>query len=168
MRTRIISAFPGTGKSCFHKKHPDTTLDSDSSLFHWIENEDGTRKKNPDFPNNYIEHIKNGIGKYEFIFVSTHKIVRDALLDNCLFFYLLYPSVEYKDLYLQRYKERGSPESFISSVESNWEEWLWQFTRCSVGCKNIEMSFSVLELELKYLIASEQGDVTVETNETQS
>lgn len=37
MRTRIISAFPGTGKTYYHKMHPETTLDSDSSLFHWIE-----------------------------------------------------------------------------------------------------------------------------------
>ena len=36
MRTRIISAFPGTGKSFYHSYNKETTLDSDSSLFSWI------------------------------------------------------------------------------------------------------------------------------------
>ena len=90
MRTRIIAAFPGTGKTIYHQKHPDTTLDSDSSSFSWIE-KDGEKVRNPDFPNNYIAHIKENIGKYEFIFVSTHREVREALLDNCVFFYLVYP-----------------------------------------------------------------------------
>ena len=31
MKTRIISAFPGSGKSYYHNQHKETTLDSDSS-----------------------------------------------------------------------------------------------------------------------------------------
>ena len=88
MRTRIIAAFPGTGKSYVHKKHPNTTLDSDSSHFSWMI-KDGKKMRNPDFPYNYITHIRNNIGKYKFIFVSTHKEVREILLDNCIFFYLV-------------------------------------------------------------------------------
>ena len=45
MRTRIISAFPGTGKSYYHSNHKDTTLDSDSSLFSWIY-VDGIKQRN--------------------------------------------------------------------------------------------------------------------------
>jgi hypothetical protein len=41
-RTRIISAFPGTGKHTIIK----TTLDSDSSLFSWI-TIDGEKVRNP-------------------------------------------------------------------------------------------------------------------------
>jgi len=57
MRTRIISAFPGTGKSYYHNKHKETTLDSDSSNFSLVV-ENGEKKRNPDFPENYIKHIK--------------------------------------------------------------------------------------------------------------
>ena len=115
MRTRIISSFPGTGKTYYYCKHADTTLDSDSSLFSWIE-KDGVKVRNPEFPKNYIQHIKDNIGYYEIILVSSHKEVRDALIENCLFFYLVYPPKGRKDYYIKRFKERGSPESFIKLV----------------------------------------------------
>ena len=86
MRTKIISAFPGVGKTTYHKNNPDTTLDSDSSSFSWIVDEHGNKTRNPHFPQNYIDHIKQNIGKYKYIFVSSHKEVRDALLDNCILF----------------------------------------------------------------------------------
>ena len=89
MRTRIISAFPGTGKTYYHKMNPETTLDSDSSNFSWLEAPAGGLVRNPEFPNNYIQHIKENIGKYEIIFVSSHEEVRKALIENCIFFYLL-------------------------------------------------------------------------------
>ena len=66
IRTKIISAFPGTGKSYYHNKNKETTLDSDSSNFSWIKDENGnnTTERNPKFPQNYIYHIKENIGKY--------------------------------------------------------------------------------------------------------
>ena len=145
MRTRIISAFPGVGKSYTHKLHPDTTLDSDSTKFSW---KTGPQNKvrDPDFPNNYIKHIKENIGKYEFIFVSSHKIVRDALLDNCLFFYLVYPDPcdsNLKDKFIQRYKERGSNDSFIKLVDENWDAWLKECECCFIGCKRIKLTLAV-------------------------
>ena len=94
MRTKIISAFPGTGKSVYHQKHKETTLDSDSSNFSWIIDENGNKVRNTEFPKNYIEHIKENIGKYEFIFVSSHKDVREALLNECIFFYLVYSGMK--------------------------------------------------------------------------
>ena len=131
-KTKIISAFPGTGKSYYHKNHPETTLDSDSSFFSWMIDEwgdkllglDGKPMRNPQFPQNYIEHIKSNIGKYEYIFVSSHKEMREALVDNCLLFYLIYPDFDDMDVYIERYKQRGSPEEFINLVRNNWEEWI--------------------------------------------
>lgn len=132
MKTKIISAFPGTGKSYYHKNHPKITLDSDSSLFSWIYDTDGDKVldvnnkpiRNNQFPQNYIEHIKSNIGKYEYIFVSSHKEVREALVDNCLLFYLIYPDYNDKEIYVERYKQRGSSDDFIKLIESNWEEWI--------------------------------------------
>lgn len=161
MRTRIISAFPGCGKSHFHRENKETTLDSDSSLFSWIYHEDGTRERNPEFPNNYIEHIKENIGKYEFILVSSHEEVRNALLDNCLFFYLVYPDRfcdESKDMYIQRYIDRGSPESFIALVDENWDAWIHDLYFCETGCKNSALPYDwYLSTEIDHIIASENG-----------
>jgi hypothetical protein len=155
MKTKIISAFPGTGKSYYHNKYKETTLDSDSSNFSWIKDNEGnnTNQRNPEFPRNYINHIKENIGKYKYIFVSSHKEVRDALLNECLFFYLVYPDDRRKDEFIQRYKNRGNDENFIKLVSNNWEEWLKELWFLEDGCKKIEMVLDNLEDELNHLNA---------------
>jgi hypothetical protein len=153
MRTKIISAFPGVGKTYYHNKHKDTTLDSDSSNFSWIKDENGnnTKVRNPEFPQNYINHIKENIGKYEYIFVSSHKEVRDALLDNCLFFYLVYPDSLRKDEFIERYRKRGNDENFINLIEKNWDIWLRDMYWIGDGCERINMVLDNLEDELNHL-----------------
>ena len=160
MKTRIISAFPGTGKSYFYNENKETTIDSDSSNFSWVKDKDGnnTKERNPNFPQNYIEHIKENIGKYKFIFVSSHKEVRDALKENCLFFYLIYPEETRKDEFIQRYKDRGSPIGFVNLIESKWDAWLKECTFEMYGCSNVRMVLPNLSNELRHIIASENGD----------
>ena len=157
MRTRIISAFAGTGKSYYNNLHPDTTLDSDSSNFSWVTN-DGKKVRNPDFHANYIKHIKENVGKYEFIFVSSHDVVREALLDNCLHFYLIYPSTTMKDEFVVRYTDRGSPQSFIDLLDNKWNDWILECQFCMYGCTNVEMVFPTLTSELRHIVCSENGD----------
>ena len=160
-KTRIIAAFPGTGKSMYHKKYPDTTLDSDSSKFSWIEvskSKGGVKERNPDFPQNYINHIKENIGKYDFIFVSTHREVREALLDNCIFFYLIYPSKNRKKEFIKRYQDRDNIDSFIKLLDKNWNVWIRECEFCEIGCKQVRMILNNLENEINHIIASETGD----------
>lgn len=156
--TRIISAFPGLGKSYYHNLHKDTTLDSDSSKFSWIEVDD-KKVRNPDFPNNYIKHIKENIGHYDFIFVSSHKEVRDALKNNCLFFYLVYPDYDRKEEFIKRYRERRNPESFIKLVETNWDSWIKECHFEEYGCKRIRSYRGNLSNDISHIIASEYGEV---------
>ena len=158
MRTRIISAFPGTGKTTYHKMNPATTLDSDSSDYSWTISADGTKSRNPEFPANYIAHIKENIGKYEFIFVSSHKEVRDALIDACIFFYLVYPDVDRKDEFIGRYAERGSCDTFIKLISGNWESWIRQCALCYIGCERVRMILPTLADEINHIIASEHGE----------
>ena len=102
MRTIIVSGFPGIGKSYFYRNTSLRVLDSDSSKFD---------KK--DFPRNYIEHIKNNIGKVDIILVSSHKEVRDALVKESIPFTLVYPERLCESGYIDRYIQRGSPKAFI-------------------------------------------------------
>jgi len=134
--TKIVAAFPGTGKSYFHRKNPHIVLDSDSSLFSWTLTESGEKVRNPDFPSNYIKHIKDSIGAVDFILVSTHEEVRRALRENCLFFYLVYPDKDAKDIYLQRYVDRGSNEGFIKLLDTNWEKWIKE-CQMEQGCEHL-------------------------------
>lgn len=121
VETRIVSGFPGIGKTTFFNADSRfTVIDSDSSQFSWIE--PGVR--HPEFPNNYIEHIKECIGKYDFVLVSSHKVVRDALKEHGLMYEIFYPSVEDKEIYIERYRNRGNDEKFIELVNNNWEAWI--------------------------------------------
>lgn len=122
-RTLIISGFPGVGKSSLVAKNPDA-LDSDSSMYTWYVGEDGEKVRNPLFPENYIEHIKQNIGEVPVILVSTHKDVRDALVENEIPFTLVYPHRSLKDEYVERYISRESPEPLINAIKDNWDIWI--------------------------------------------
>lgn len=130
--TLIISAFPGTGKT--HAFYTQNELgirikDSDSSLF-----------PKDNFPNNYIEHIKEVVmsGEFDIILVSSHEAVRHALAEHNLKYILVYP-VGLKEEYLKRYEERGSSEAFIQLLSDNWIDWV-------NSCKNDTKASLVYEL----------------------
>lgn len=125
MDTTIISAFPGMGKTYFYNNANGITIaDSDSSKYSWIYNDDGTKERNPEFPKNYIEHIKSLIGKVEYIFVSTHEEVRNALFDNKIPFIVVYPNACLKSEFIERYKNRGSDEAFVKLMDEKFDEWV--------------------------------------------
>ncbi len=127
--TLIISAFPGCGKSHYFRENKDKiiVLDSDSSKF-----------DKSDFPRNYIQHIKENIGKADVIMVSSHKEVRDDLVQNEIKFTLVYPDISIKDEYIQRYIDRGSPEPFINLLTKNWELWIGELNT-QIGCNKIKL-----------------------------
>lgn len=154
MRTKIIAGFPGIGKTECKKLLGERALDSDSSDYSWTMDAHG-KTRNPNFPKNYIGHIQNKIGKYEYIFVSTHKEVRDALLDNCIFFYLVYPHHDAKWNYVERYRKRGNPESFIELVAKNWLDWISELHLVGPGCQQVPMVTEFLESELRGLFGGE-------------
>jgi hypothetical protein len=122
-RTKIICGFPGIGKTYFYNNNKDSCLDSDSSNFSWAYNCDEEKIRNDKFPANYIAHIKENIGKYDYILVSSHQEVRKALLKNCIHFYYVYPESGRKDEFIERYRKRGSPENFINLVNEMWFDW---------------------------------------------
>ncbi len=132
----VVSAFPGTGKSYIFK-HPNglKVLDSDSSNFSWKEK--GVR--NPDFPKNYINHIKDNLDKCDIVMVSSHKDVRNGLVDAGIEFTLAFPTKDCKEEYLKRYKERGNEQSFIDMMDANWEKFISEC--CLQGnCKKVRLS----------------------------
>lgn len=127
-QTKLISAFPGTGKSYFSENSEKIVLDSDSSTFD---------KSN--FPQNYIEHIKKNIGKVDIICISSHLEVRKALEENNLFFDLVFPELSLKEEYIERYKIRGSHPKFIELISNNWDLWINQLLEFSNKCTKVEL-----------------------------
>src|SRR5260221_12499979 len=65
----IISGFPGIGKSSLFRR-ADTlkVLDSDSTSFSWTD--ETKQKRHPDWPQNYLAHIKDKQNTSDVILVS--------------------------------------------------------------------------------------------------
>jgi len=128
VETLVVSAFPGCGKShLFRNKGDKKILDSDSSTF-----------DKSQFPENYIKHIKSNIGDVDIILVSSHKEVRDALVDKGIKFTLVYPNMDIKDEYIQRYIDRGNDGKFVELLKQNWKNWVEELNQQS-GCEKIKL-----------------------------
>lgn len=124
---KIISGFPGIGKSSLYNQAPERIADSDSSQFDKSE-----------FPDNYIVHIRSLLeeGVKDYILVSSHFDVRDELEERGFPFFLVYPERGLKEEYLQRYRDRKSPQAFVDMMDANWDKFI---TGCEdqEGCEHI-------------------------------
>lgn len=109
----IICGFPGVGKTHAFNSGRYSICDSDSSKFP----KDG-------FPENYIAHIKEMSQCHEFVLVSSHREVRDALTDHEMEFVYVYPRRGALDEYRLRYTQRGSSKNFMSLLEAMWHVWI--------------------------------------------
>ena len=134
-QTLVISAYPCCGKSYAVEHYQDkyTMLDSDSSQFSWSyvsvdENGNairGVRKiRNPEFPGNYIQHVKEILGKVDIIFVSSHLVVREALEEADIPYVSVYPEASLLNEWVGRMYRRGSSSDFIDFQIEHWDEFM--------------------------------------------
>lgn len=114
-KSLILLGFPGVGKSTLTQSYP--AHDSDSSSFSW--SSPGIR--HPNFPTNYIEHLKTLDG---LVLASSHDTVRRTLRDSGVPYGLAHPTYGCKEEYIERYKARGSDAAFVKLLNRNWEAWL--------------------------------------------
>ena len=129
-RTVVVSAYPCCGKTYAFEHYQDkySILDSDSSKFSWIHNEDGTKVRNPEFPANYIKHIKENIGKVDFIFISSHLEVRKAMEETGIRYCTVYPKKEMLNEWVGRMYRRGDNDYVIKLHIDHWEEFMNNIT----------------------------------------
>lgn len=123
MKAKIISGFPGVGKSVIFNTQANyglKILDSDSSEFSWS----SPGERHPEFPSNYIKHIKNNLALSDIIMVSTHKDVLDGLATAGIDAILVYPERDLKEEYLHRYRDRGSNAQFVEFISNNWDKFI--------------------------------------------
>lgn len=119
----IISGFPGIGKT-YYANHFKNALDLDSTPFSKLEN----GEKNPEFPNNYINKIKEVKDKYDIIFVSSHNETRLALANANLEYIVIYPdltSIGNKEAFMKRYETREhhtNRDNFVKLMKDNFEK----------------------------------------------
>lgn len=154
--TRIFSVFPACGKTWLYEHQEDydlKILDSDSSQFSWLYTDkdefgeplDGYRRiRNPDFPSNYIKHIKENIGKYDCIFVSSHASVREALNKEGIDFTIVYPQSSCQAEWVGRCfirDKNGESGCGAEAMFNNWEQWLMECIETGIDHKEIVLGF---------------------------
>lgn len=160
--TQIISGFPGVGKTSYWIYNDSVewvVLDSDSTRFSWIEDSVATRVRNPGFPQNYIKHIKDNIGKADIILVSSHEVVRDALTRACIPFFLVYPDIDQKVEYLERYVARDSDPALIQLLWDKWDDFITACDR-QLGCRRIVLKPDQFLEDVMPEILKLRGDIS--------
>ena len=154
MNTKIYSIFPACGKTWLYEHQEDyglKILDSDSSNFSWVrvsvdENGNairGVRKiRNPEFPSNYIKHIKESIGKYDCIFVSSHASVREALDKEDIDFTIVYPEQSCKAEWIGRCfirEQKGESGCGAKVMYDNFDDWIIECFETGIDHKEIKL-----------------------------
>lgn len=148
MNTKVYSIFPACGKTWLYEHQEDydlKILDSDSSNFSWIRLYDTlgkqtTKLRNPDFPNNYIKHIKENIGKYDCIFVSSHASVRAALDAEGIDFTIVYPMHCCKAEWVGRCfirEKNGEDGCSAEAMYNHFDEWIMECFETGINHKEL-------------------------------
>jgi hypothetical protein len=159
MNTKIFSVFPACGKTWlydYQENYDLKILDSDSSQFSWMYvvdekhefknrgkknyKEQYIKVRNPEFPANYIKHIKENFGKYDYIFVSSHASVREALDKEGIDFTIVYPKSCCKAEWIGRCfirEKNGETGCSAEIMYNNWEQWINECFETGISHKEI-------------------------------
>ena len=125
MKTTVIAAFPGTGKSYFvaSLSPGSKAIDLDTNEYTKGYDENGM-PVDQEFPSNYFTAIKQAIGQTKYLFVGCQPEVINILQKEHISPILIYPERQLKDEYVRRFHERGSSHEFSNLVRDNWDKFL--------------------------------------------
>jgi hypothetical protein len=127
MKTPIISAFCGTGKTYICDKTNIKAIEVE----YWKYKEKGLQ-------NEYIKDIKKYFGVVRYIFISTDPEGLRLLEKEGYNVILVYPENELREEYLDRYIRRDSPYDFIGTIMKFWNLWLNELKDIKY-CKHITL-----------------------------
>ncbi|NCB48480.1 MAG: hypothetical protein EOM55_02510 [Clostridia bacterium] len=132
MKGIIVHSFIGSGKTTLGKKYSNVIdLESINDAYILTENQKKLgneaikglkKKKNPNFENIYLEKLLLAQKNFDFILVPYR--VLELCRRNNLKYWLVYPSKNCKEEYIQRLRNRGNPEELVKIVESGFEEFI--------------------------------------------
>ena len=167
-KTKVVSAFPGMGKSSLTKEEKKLKLlDLDSSSFSWANGAKTLRNEN--FPLNYIESLQEHLKRnfYDFIFISSHEVVRRELIKYNIEFYLIYPPLCAYSEMIGRYVKRGSDKKFINLLENNFDNFVstckYSLSDENFMCRRIETIRFMKDIlpEIEHIAFDQNGKTTL-------
>lgn len=124
-KTLLFAAFCGSGKTFVCEKTNINAIE----IEYWKYKDKGMNKE-------YIEDIKNNIGKFEYIFISTDPEGLNLLRQEGFEITLVYPENELRSEYLDRYILRDSSCDFIGAFMKYWNIWIDELKE-QTYCKHI-------------------------------
>ncbi|RYX79336.1 hypothetical protein EON76_01275 [bacterium] len=125
MRTKIIAAFPGTGKSYFAMSLSQISKITDLDTNDYIHGYDKNGKViNQAFPKNYIDSIKGVIGQTDILLIGCQPEVLNLLREEDASTILVYPDRRLKEEYMIRFHKRGDSQAFSRLLYDNWDQFL--------------------------------------------
>lgn len=113
----IISAFSGTGKKYFMDNTNLRVLFINPDDYAYI----SLQKKNPEFPNNFISHIRDNVNAYDVILFPSSRLVHESLINKGIQYNLIYPNINLRNEYQKRLESKGYDDYFIERFLDTWE-----------------------------------------------
>ena len=139
----IIAAYAGTGKTYLASLCPDKVIDLVCMPYKYhLENKfafDESSKANFDnilnenWPYNYILAIKDCLNSNKIILIPTDVLILSILKSKQINYTLCYPQKDAKDIYYNRFINRGNNEEFINIFIGNWDNYMEIFERDAFG-----------------------------------
>ena len=80
------------------------------------------REPNPDWPQNYIDAVKDATKKYKIVLVCPGIWLLDMIVEQGVELTLAIPDAGDKEEYKRRSKQRGNNDEFIQRIEDNFEK----------------------------------------------
>lgn len=128
----IYSVFPGSGKTTVAKKYPQIVYDAESSNFQWLDSKQNTseqtkgvlKEKNPEWPQNYINFIKQHTENH-IVLIAAQPAILNKLDDLHIQYMTVAPTTDQKQIYIDRYKSRGNNEKFIKLMFDNFDQFIF-------------------------------------------
>lgn len=127
----ILSCFAGSGKT-FVANELENFVDLESSDFQWIfpkdlklgvEERKGTVDKLPNehFVTDYVNAIEKEHLLEKIVLIACQPQVLEELEKRKLPYSMVTPTLENKDIFIDRYKQRGNNDSFVELMDSRFE-----------------------------------------------
>ncbi|MCA5014576.1 MULTISPECIES: hypothetical protein [unclassified Enterococcus] len=133
----LLFAFSGMGKTTLAQDDPNI-IDLETLKYEWIYDDiaknwhdealkgrDDIRKRNPDFPKNYVDFLEKQTEQETIFLCPTNELVIDELIARGYSYTAIYPTKEaFNKYYIDRFKLRGNSEAFTDILSTNFDDYI--------------------------------------------
>ncbi len=120
MEKIIIASFAGTGKTFLANKYSNV-IDLEPANYKWCtdsiitEKDKGKLKEiQKEWPQNYVNKIIEELNNYDIVLIGLNRDARNLLYEMGYEYYICFPAADRKEEYIQRYRNRGNGEEFLT------------------------------------------------------